>query len=71
MANQSVPATVQAANELSIPLSRLLQASVMASLAAKAEQLDPADARTAFHMLTQLIDEVHNDVDLVRERLAS
>lgn len=42
---------------------------LMAMLACKAEGLGPDDARSVFQKMASMLDEVHNDIDLLREEL--
>lgn len=61
----------QLANDLSIAMSMLDNARVMAGLAVKAEGLSGDDARTAFHKMQIIMDDVHNEIDVVREILGA
>lgn len=66
MASKSVTTS---ANELSVAMAELDKARVIASLAVKAEGLNPDDARNVFYQLQSIMDDVHNQVDCVREDL--
>lgn len=61
--------TTDAANELSVAMADLDKARTMLMLATKAVELSPDDARHAFWQIQQIVDDVHNQVDCVREQL--
>jgi hypothetical protein len=50
-------------------MGRVDEARVVAMLACKAEGLNADDARTVFHTLQCILDDVHNGVDVAREML--
>lgn len=66
MANKQ---NTQLADELSNAMDMLDNARIMVRLAIKAEGLSADDARTAFHRMQIIMDDVHNEVDVVRETL--
>ena len=67
MATESVAA--RTASDLAAVMGRVDEARVVAMLACKAEGLNVDDARTVFHTLQCILDEVHNGVDVAREML--
>lgn len=58
-----------AANDLSVAMAELDEARVMLMLAVKAVELNADDAKHAFWQLQQITDDVHNQIDCVREAL--
>ncbi len=69
MAKQINKRDEQLAADLSIAMGNLDNARVMVRLAMKAEGLSGDEARTAFHQMQIIMDDVHNDIDVVRELL--
>lgn len=67
MAIESMAARM--AGDLAALMGRVDEARVLAMLACKAERLDADDARTVFHTLQCILDEVHNGVDVAQEML--
>ncbi|MGH8062710.1 MAG: hypothetical protein ACREO7_11945 [Pseudoxanthomonas sp.] len=69
MAKQSNKRDEQLAVDLSTAMGMLDNARVMARLAMKAEGLSADEARTAFQQMQTIMDDVHNEIDVVRETL--
>jgi hypothetical protein len=55
--------------DVDVAMGALDTVRVMVMLAAKAEGLDADDARTALHKMNDLLDELHNDLDVLQETM--